>query len=124
MKNQCPEVTRQKNLKILATVCILASSVSALGAPTYYPNAENKLSQIVNPTNSTLLGDTKDADTIYVMPPITGKATPSKFEAANANMGFCQEMADLQLYSRQLSKQAAEAAKKAEQAEVKASKAA
>lgn len=124
MKNQCPVLNIRRYTQSIAIVSILASSVGALGAPTYYPNSDNRLSEIKNSTNSTVLGDTNDPNTLYVMPPISGKATPSKFEAASANMGYCQEMSDLQSYSRQLAKQSTEAALKSAQVEVKASKAA
>jgi hypothetical protein len=93
-------------------ISIFASSAIAQVAsalPTHYPPESSRITSIQNPTNSSILADTRNANQFYVTPP---KRFDAKVEQiiANANAGFCNEMSDLQLSSRLLSKRIKELA--------------
>src|SRR4051794_25558549 len=72
---------------------------SALATPTIYPKTLTFLSAIENPTNSNLVADDADPRVIWVMPPNTATSKVEGLHTLTANVGYCQEMADLQGYS-------------------------
>jgi predicted nucleic acid-binding Zn-ribbon protein len=86
---------------LIGALLTIASAASA--APTIFPRPGNRLAQVNNPTASTILADSQDPSTLYVMPPSAGKASLAN-TTYSANVGFCAEMRDLQQYSRNLTK--------------------
>ncbi len=89
-------------LTLAAAVLLLLSTTQSLAVPTLYPRRADDLNGVSNPTSSTLMSDTVDANLVWVLPPKAGtaKAVPQKFYSAN--MGFCSEMSMLQGYSKSL----------------------
>jgi predicted nucleic acid-binding Zn-ribbon protein len=89
-------------LRVLLACTSLTYAGQALAAPTLYPRNVDALRQVINTTNATLLGDTENPYMVYVLPPKAGTATASQSQFRSANIGFCQEMANLQTFSREL----------------------
>ena len=102
---------------------ILASSGNAIGSPTAFPTDPTQLYRIKNQTSSSVLADHADPKIFWVMPPNSGSVQPGPLTGANANLGFCAEMADLQSASAAIVKRmtsvAAEYADKEKEAEDK-----
>lgn len=76
----------------------------AFAAPTIYPANFTLLSTIKNNTTSNLIADSVDSRRIYVMPPSVATANVEGLHTFTANLGFCREMADDQVYSAELTK--------------------
>ena len=92
------------NKTLRSTVCasVLVSIASpALAVPTLYPRPGNRLPEVVNPTNSAVISDSRDANQQWVLPPLTGRTKLSGV-FAGANVGFCPEMSLLQSASFRL----------------------
>jgi hypothetical protein len=80
-------------------------AMNAQGMPTIYPSTSTStmLGSIVNKTNSNLVADDSDGRIIFVMPPNSATSSVSGLHTLNANVGFCKELADMQVYSRKVS---------------------
>lgn len=101
-------------LFLLAGSALITTPVLAL--PTVYPTDVTLLSSITNNTNSNLVSDSVQNKKVYVMPPNSAAAeVGKKLFLRTTHLGMCREMADLQSYSRQLSKDMADYQKRAEQ---------
>ena len=90
-------------MKLLTFAVGLVFSHNAFSLPTLYPMNETLLSTIVNTTNSNLVADSVDQHVIYVMPPNSAYSFVNGLHSITANIGFCQEMGNLQTYSRDIS---------------------
>lgn len=86
---------------ILTALPVILGLSQAQAVPTMYPDHPTVLHRILNETTSNIIGDNKDPKVVYVMPPNTGEATVNGLHTISANVGFCGEMKDLQLYSRE-----------------------
>lgn len=80
--------------------CLGLLSQVALAVPTIYPTELTKLSSIKNSTNSNLVADSDDLNVFWVMPPNSAASQVGHLHTITSNIGFCQEMSDLQNYSR------------------------
>ncbi len=83
-----------KKIAVLLTACTIGS---ANAAPTLYPTKPDVLAKIVkdNRITSQVLMDTHDDNTFYVLPPKSGYAYASNISTASANLGFCQDMINI-----------------------------
>ena len=79
------------------TFIFLMIGVRAYAVPTLYPENFNR--QLRNTTNSNVVADTKDSARFYVLPPIKSAATIQDLHTITANVGFCEEIANLQRYN-------------------------
>lgn len=76
----------------LFLLCLYYGNVQA--APSAYLNVDNSLSNLKNPTDSVILGDTDDPKTIYVLPPSSGEAKLAKKITYSGPM-VCEKLKDL-----------------------------
>ncbi|MGE3607943.1 MAG: hypothetical protein AB7I27_00045 [Bacteriovoracaceae bacterium] len=79
-------------------------SEASFATPTIYPKDITLLSKISNSTNSNLVADDSDVNVIWVMPPNVAISKVSGLHTITANVGFCQELANLQGYSEMMSR--------------------
>ncbi len=82
-------------------------SSPAHAAPTAWPNGQWNLSSVKNGTSSTLLSDSADRKQVWVLPPSTGRIDSPRLVAQSANLGFCQNMANIQVDSRRIAARSA-----------------
>ncbi len=76
-------------------VSVLLAASQAMAVPTLYPRDFNLLAGIQNPTNSNLIADDKDIQTVYVMPPNEGYSYAGGFHTPNAQLLFCPNLKKL-----------------------------
>jgi hypothetical protein len=76
-------------------VSVLLAASQAMAVPTLYPRDFNLLAGIQNPTNSNLIADDKDIQTVYVMPPNEGYSFARGFHTPNAQLLFCPNLKKL-----------------------------
>lgn len=88
--------------KLMTTLTTALIAGSAFATPTIYPTDVTLLSNIKNPTNSNLVADDADQHVIWVMPPNTAYSKVGNLHTITSNIGFCQEMANIQSYSLSL----------------------
>lgn len=86
------------------TALMLLLTGTAMAAPTIYPLDVTSLSKIKNSTTSNIIADSVDSHRVYVMPPSVATAKVQGLHTLTANLGFCREMADEQLYSAELAR--------------------
>lgn len=79
----------------ITTAGVLASSTAALAAPTVYSVPGNRLDEVVNNSGAIVIGDSKDPNTLWVLPPSRGE-TITTGRSYSANVGYCESMALLQ----------------------------
>ena len=84
--------------KINLIFCLSLCMQIAQAVPTLYPDSLRY--QIKNRTDSELVADTVDRHRYYVLPPRNATSRVRSLHTINANIGFCQEIAQLQEYSR------------------------
>lgn len=85
-----------KNISLFCQFILI--SPLAWAVPTLYPDSLRY--QIKNRTDSELVSDTIDRHRYYVLPPRNAISRVRSMHTINANIGFCQEIAQLQDYSR------------------------
>lgn len=81
---------------------MLLAVKQASATPTLYPPDINALSYINNPTNSNLIADDKDSNTIYVMPPNEAYGRVTGLHTLTANLMFCSNLKQLAKQSQEL----------------------
>lgn len=91
---------------VFVAAATLGAALPATAAPTLYPRAGNRLSEVTNPSKAVVISDTADRNVHWVLPPATG-GTELTGVSLTANVGFCEEMAFLQGTSRQLAERIA-----------------
>ncbi len=84
----------KKNLWI---VFLTLASQNIFALPTLYP--EKFDATIVNRTNSSYLADGDDSRRYYVLPPPASEARVRSLHTVTANVGFCEEISQLQKYN-------------------------
>lgn len=102
----------KKQSLVIGALLALGLSPAALAEPTLYPPNVNVLSRIINNTDSNIIADEADANTIWVMPPNTASAKVTGLHSLSANVGFCGEMKDLKDHARELMADVAEITRK------------
>lgn len=96
-------MTLSKSLAASLALALFGASGVVQAEPTLYPQGSNLslLGNLTNDTNSSLLADEESPNTVWVLPPATGKAYVHGLHTKSASMGFCAELSDLQKYSRE-----------------------
>lgn len=76
----------------------MLAAPEALAHPTVYPAKPALFSQVVtsDQVTSKFLMDHHDETLFYVLPPAFGHAYASSFSMANTNLGFCEDMVNIQ----------------------------
>lgn len=75
----------------------LATACRAQALPTLYPTQFNR--ELHNSTNSNVVADSQDSTRFYVLPPNRSSARIQNLNTVTANVGFCEEIANLQRYN-------------------------
>lgn len=75
----------------LFSLVLLATSTTSLALPTYYSKHTNLKNTPGITSRSTLLGDTDDPNTVWVLPPNAGKVRYKGY-APSGNLRFCEGM--------------------------------
>jgi hypothetical protein len=91
-----------KKSNVVVCALALGAATPALAMPTLFPANKDDLLKVQNKTTSGVIGDTVETGLAWVLPPSAGTAKQNGFVMQSANLGFCQEMADLQDSSHQL----------------------
>jgi len=87
---------------IFGAMVALGLSTAVQAEPTLYPPDVRVLSRITNNTDSNIIADEVDPNTIWVMPPNTASAKVTGLHSLSANVVFCREMKDLSDNSKEL----------------------
>ncbi|MGE4106851.1 MAG: hypothetical protein AB7F66_06515 [Bacteriovoracia bacterium] len=100
--------TLGKTVSGLVSVSVaLSAAAPAWAVPTAYPRHAIP-TDLVNLTSSSALADSELTKQYYVMPPMSGVAKLADPKVHSANLGFCDEMVDLQGMTRELAKRVGE----------------
>ncbi|MBC7396463.1 MAG: hypothetical protein H7333_03385 [Bdellovibrionales bacterium] len=85
-------------MRELLFIAAALSGSTALATPTIYPTRPGVLAQIKtnDQVNSKFIMDNHDDTAFYVLPPQKAYAYATSISAANANLGFCQDMINIQ----------------------------
>ncbi|MBL6991599.1 MAG: hypothetical protein ISR65_17575 [Bacteriovoracaceae bacterium] len=86
--------------KLILTLSLLTLSKLTMAVPSAFTNNCGAL-DIVNDTTSTVLRDNEDCSTAWVLPPTYGLTSLTGY-TPNGNLGFCQEIKDIQGVLRSL----------------------
>lgn len=93
------------NKKLFFTLTGAIACASAWATPTLYPRDPNLIQSVENRTNSNLLADDDSDEVFWVMPPNDAYSKVGNLHTISASTRFCQEIADLVDYSRDMSRE-------------------
>jgi hypothetical protein len=89
---------------VIVAATTLGAAIPATAAPTLYPRAGNRLSEVVNNTPTVVISDTQNNKKFWVLPAKTGSMELTNL-FYGANTGFCSEMSLLQSTSFELAQE-------------------
>jgi predicted nucleic acid-binding Zn-ribbon protein len=79
--------------------------LNAHAIPTIYPKNVTNLSLVQNTTKNYIVSDNIDPFLFYVLPSTNGRISKKIFHSKTINLGFCQEIADISEFSKDLNAQ-------------------